>query len=63
MEDALAPYGGDFIGIQLDVLILVVMEDALARVGRCPYVACAFSVLILVVMEDALAQQQQYCCW
>ena len=32
------------------------MEDALARVGRCPYVACAFSVLILVVMEDALAR-------
>ena len=31
MEDALAPYGGDFIGIQLDVLILVVMEDALAQ--------------------------------
>ena len=37
------------------VLILVLMEDALARMTR-GLQACIIEVLILVLMEDALAQ-------
>ena len=55
MEDALAPDKVDKAYVwRLDVLILVVMEDALAphvKRGTFEFI----DVLILVVMEDALA--------
>ena len=41
-----------------DVLILVVMDDALAR-RRCAAMPCDIRVLILVVMDDALALKRQ----
>ena len=57
MEDALAQ--GNWYGIAReiwDVLILVLMEDALARV--CFHMnGGGMTVLILVLMEDALARK------
>ena len=53
MEDALREFRGFFDNRPLDVLILVLMEDAL----RARYVCSALAsnlVLILVLMEDAL---------
>jgi len=47
------PYG---LTPQQKVLILVVMEDALARLGLESICTRLEIVLILVVMEDALAQ-------
>ena len=66
MEDALARYVSQEDGTyKLDVLILVLMEDALAHaIGRIS--AKVGHVLILVLMEDALApsgmQTQQVVC-
>ena len=42
------------------VLILVLMEDALAQQASRAFVRLAI-VLILVLMEDALAPEQSYC--
>ena len=57
MEDALAlPILLDYRRV-LDVLILVVMEDALALAGNKSARDKVMGVLILVVMEDALALQ------
>ena len=44
----------------LRVLILVVMEDALAR-SNPPHINLHMTVLILVVMEDALAPEGEPC--
>ena len=54
MEDALAQEENLSHSGYCWVLILVVMEDALARVSVSILTRCA-AVLILVVMEDALA--------
>ena len=55
MEDALAPDHILFITLD-EVLILVVMEDALALDNCRAKRGRRSSVLILVVMEDALAR-------
>ncbi len=55
MEDALAHFQGIIaMDNSIFVLILVVMEDALAQ-RVFPIQGGSFRVLILVVMEDALA--------
>ena len=41
------------------VLILVLMEDALARLSVIPVSENEFEVLILVLMEDALAPYEK----
>ena len=55
MEDALALPKSMLSVSNNEVLILVVMEDALALVKRSSKKTLLQSVLILVVMEDALA--------
>ena len=56
MEDALALAScQQESSVELTVLILVLMEDALARMARCVPVT-RLIVLILVLMEDALAR-------
>ena len=55
MEDALALDGESINGFLKRVLILVVMEDALALTTMSTKKLTALLVLILVVMEDALA--------
>ena len=63
MEDALALLKTTSqIATSFQVLILVVMEDALARIAYNQKVGDTI-VLILVVMEDALAQdlKPQWC--
>ena len=55
MEDALAQIYMMNLNIKLRVLILVLMEDALALFHRELLRSTSRSVLILVLMEDALA--------
>ena len=56
MDDALArPKGLTLSEVGLIVLILVVMDDALAPHGFCCSSCNRQRVLILVVMDDALA--------
>ena len=58
MDDALAPELQVFCQYQfVTVLILVVMDDALALTVT-GYI-CKDAVLILVVMDDALARQER----
>ena len=57
MEDALAHEVFESDDQMRGVLILVVMEDALAQAWRRHSSMVALQVLILVVMEDALAPQ------
>ena len=59
MEDALAHKKKIGSKIQKPVLILVVMEDALALFSPTTEKASTLAVLILVVMEDALAQTRK----
>ena len=58
MEDALAHEVFESDDQMRGVLILVVMEDALAPAETIKTVA-VIKVLILVVMEDALAHKQE----
>ena len=55
MEDALAQIGAAVFVSRCVVLILVLMEDALALFKNMSQVAQSITVLILVLMEDALA--------
>ena len=55
MEDALAPSPEASMNDFMRVLILVVMEDALAQHRTTAAINLKRCVLILVVMEDALA--------
>ena len=57
MEDALAPTRPHVFAIWRIVLILVLMEDALAHFDEMLTMLENYKVLILVLMEDALAQQ------
>ena len=54
MEDALVPYELFIIKLSNQVLILVLMEDALVPLVDSLYKAKLPRVLILVLMEDAL---------
>ena len=57
MEDALALSQLQRFGYNVVVLILVLMEDALAHFLSLIATLKRYIVLILVLMEDALAQQ------
>ena len=57
MDDALVPKTHIRLLPRQRVLILVVMDDALAQDGQEDERETRTSVLILVLMEDALAQE------
>ena len=61
MEDALAPTQC-LPARNLVVLILVLMEDALAPSVEMAQAVCVDLVLILVLMEDALAPRNGFAC-
>ena len=54
MEDALVLEEAEECAKEYDVLILVLMEDALVLEDGEVYLAANYTVLILVLMEDAL---------
>ena len=57
MEDALAHLLLELLGADIEVLILVLMEDALALCTHLTSMTTTQRVLILVLMEDALAHR------